>query len=251
MKKSRKATAMSNVNAQSLAQRVYSELLRSINDGRCRPGDRVREPDVAEWLGVSRTPVREALRQLQSEGVLAKGTQGLFVVEIGENEVLEMYELRVTLDAAAAALAAKRATEVDRRLLARLLKQEAECDDDDIVGLAAVNREFHCAVAKASHNVFLLKALNSLQDAFLRLRSTTLSMPNRPKHALDEHRAIANAIVQGNSTGAAQAARKHIDASRQCRLRLNKLVAAAQRTDRRTDGMADRGIRNRLTAADY
>lgn len=206
------------------------ELLQALNDGRCRPGDRILEADVAKWLKVSRTPVREALRRLESEDVLAKGTQGLVVVEIGEDEIQDLYELRETLEAAAARLAAARATPADRQLLARLLKQEAECDHEAARHLARINRDFHRALAQAAHNGFLLKTLNSLQDAFLRLRSTTFSLPGRPKLALEEHRAIVRAIERRDAGAAARAAKRHIAQTRRFRVQLNKLVAPRPRS---------------------
>lgn len=215
---------MAESSTRSLAQRVYDELLQAINDGRCLPGDRVLEADVAEWLDVSRTPVREALRRLQSEDVLVKGTQGLVVVELGEDELVELYDLRETLEATAADLAARHATAADRRLLARVLKAEANCSDDAPAEHAAINRDFHRALAQAAHNRFLYKTLNSLQDAFLRLRSSTLSLPGRGKLALEEHRAIVRAIDRGDSAAAANAARQHIQRSRRDRLHLNKIV---------------------------
>lgn len=235
--------------ARSLAQKVYTELLKAINHGRCRPGDRVREGDVAEWLRVSRTPVREALRRLESEDVLVKGTQGLVVVEIGEDAVFDLYELRETLEASAAAMAAKRATAADRRVLARILKDEAERRENDTTGLAAINRKFHGALAQAAHNGFLLKTLNSLQDSFLRLRSTTLSMPGRPKLALEEHRAIVRAIERGDANAAGRAARKHIRESRRYRLQLNRLVAPARMQPSRqpfSSRMPDTDSRSRM-----
>lgn len=214
-------------SAGSLAQRVYDELLHAINDGRFRPGMRVLEDDVAEWLQVSRTPVREALRRLQSEDVLARSTQGLVVLEIGEDELFELYDLRETLEATAAQWAARNANTDDRRLLARVLKQESNCRDDAPADLAAINRDFHRAVARAAHNRFLYKTLNSLQDAFLRLRSSTLSLPGRAKQALDEHRDIVSAIERGDPVAAAKAARRHIRRARRDRLQLNGTVRAA------------------------
>lgn len=209
--------------AGSLAEGVYRELLQAINDGRFRPGDRVMETAVADWLDVSRTPVREALRRLESEDVLVKGNQGLVVVDIAESELLELYDLRETLEGMAAELAARNATDADRKLLARLIADEARCSPGDAAGQATINREFHRALASAAHNRFLCKMLNGLQDAFLRLRSTIFSLPDRPPLALDEHRAIVRAITDGDAVAAARAARHHIRQSRRSRLRLHRL----------------------------
>lgn len=209
---------------RSLAAAVYAELLKAINDGRFRPGDRIMETAVADWLRVSRTPVREALRRLESEDVLAKGTQGLVVVAMDESEVEELYDLREALEVTAARFAASNASTTDLRALRGLLDEQARCGDGEAAALAAINRNFHVALAQASGNRFLLKSLNALQDAFLRLRSTTFSLPGRPALALAEHRAIVRAIERGDAAGAARAAGRHIRESRRCRRRLDQPV---------------------------
>jgi DNA-binding FadR family transcriptional regulator len=154
-------------------------------------------------------------------------------VALGEHELLELYDFRETLEATAAEWAARNATAADRELLVRVLKDEAACRDDAPAELAAINRRFHRALAQAAHNRFLTKTLNSLQDAFLRLRSSTLSLPGRPRLALDEHRAIVRAIERGDASAAAKAARQHIVRSRRDRIQLNKIV----RPDSERDGI--------------
>jgi len=208
----------------SRADDVYAKLLQAINDGRFRPGDRVLETEVAAWLMVSRTPVREALRRLESEDVLARGTQGLTVAAMVEEELVELYDLREVLEATAAEFAACNATPADVRELQRILELEARVADGDLARMAAVNRNFHVALAAAAHNRYLQKTLNAMQDAFLRLPSTTFSMRGRPILALAEHRRIVAAIAAGDAGAAARHARAHIRASRRTRLRLNARV---------------------------
>lgn len=216
---------MNVTNALSRAEAVYAQLLLAINSGHFTPGDRIREEAVAEWLRVSRTPVREALRRLQSEDVLAKSTQGLTVVQMSEAVVLELYDLRETLEVMASQLAARQATPANIRRLYKVLRQEAACKEGDSIGQAAINRDFHVALAEAAHNRFLLKALRSLQDAYLRLPLTTLSLLGRPRIALQEHRAIVDAIARRDAAAAGKAAKRHTGEARRLRLRLNKLVA--------------------------
>ena len=178
------------------------------------------EESVAKWLDVSRTPVREALRRLESEDVLARGTQGLVVVEIGEEELLELYDLRERLEEMAASFAARNASAADRKRLRRVLAEEEACDPRDAATLASINREFHRVLAAAAHNRYLVKTMNGLQDVFLRLRSTVFSLPGRPRLALEEHRGIVQAIERRDAPAAARAARLHIRASRRSRVRL-------------------------------
>jgi len=208
----------------SRADDVYARLLQAINDGRFRPGDRVLETEIADWLMVSRTPVREALRRLESEDVLARATQGLTVAEMGEDELFELYDLREALEATAAEFAAHHATAGDLRELQRVLELEAHVPQHDNLSMAAVNRTFHITLAAASHNRYLSKTLNAMQDAFLRLPSTTFSMGGRPGKALEEHSKIVEAIAARDPAAAARHARAHIRASRRTRIRLNEQV---------------------------
>jgi DNA-binding GntR family transcriptional regulator len=212
-------------STRSRADEVYAQLLWAINDGRFRGGDRVLETEIAEWLKVSRTPVREALRRLESEAVLARGTQGLTVVAMTEAELMELYDLREALEGTAAEFAACNALPSDLRRLRRTLQQQARCADHESGKLAAINREFHLALNASAHNRYLEKMLNNMQDIFLRLRSTTFSMPGRPQQALAEHTRITDAIERGDGRTAAKAAREHIRASRQARMKLNRRVA--------------------------
>jgi len=221
---------------------VYARLLRAVNERRFRPGDRVLEAEVAEWLRVSRTPVREALRRLESEEVLVRGTQGLTVAAIADDEVLELYDLREVLEGTAAQYAAQRATAEDIAELREALAQEAQVSRQDPVGMAAANRRFHVALAAAAHNRYLSKTLNAMQDAFLRLPSTTFSMEGRPGLALEEHTRIVDAIEAGDAAAASRHARAHIRASRKARIRLNERVRAATPSDDGL-GMPPRALR--------
>ena len=208
----------------SRADDVYDRLLQAINDGRFRPGDRVLETEIADWLMVSRTPVREALRRLESEDVLARATQGLTVAEMGEDELFELYDLRETLEATAAEFAARHATAGDLHELQRVLELEARVPHHDNLAMAAMNRNFHIALTASSHNRYLSKTLNAMQDTFLRLPSTTFSMEGRPGKALEEHSKIVEAITARDPVAAARHARAHIRASRRTRIRLNEQV---------------------------
>jgi len=211
----------------SRADSVYARLLQAINDRHFRAGDRVLEVEVADWLMVSRTPVREALRRLESENVLARGTQGLTVVAMTEEETLELYDLREVLEGAAAEFAVHNASPTDLQALQHALERESRCPDDDPHLLAAINRDFHIALATAAHNRHLSKTLNTMQDVFLRLPSTTFSMPGRPAKALAEHNRIVEAIVRRDVAAATRHARAHIRQSRGTRLQLNQKVQQA------------------------
>ena len=145
-------------------------------------------------------------------------------MDIGEEELIELYDLRENLEEMAAGLAARNASAADRKRLRRVLANEEACDPHDAATLASINREFHRVLAAAAHNRYLVKTLNGLQDVFLRLRSTVFAMPGRPRSALEEHRAIVVAIERRDPGAAARAARSHIRASRRSRVRLQRVA---------------------------
>lgn len=194
----------------SLAESVYARLLEAIDKGELRPGDALRELDFASRLGVSRTPVREALQRLESEEILIKRDRSLVVALVDEKQILELYAMREALEGAAAGLAARSATEVEVEVLEQILSEEAALPDDASDLHAAANKNFHAAIYRAANNRYLLKSLNALQNAISRLNATTFAYPGRPKRAIREHRLIYRAIADRDPSAAEQAAKQHI-----------------------------------------
>jgi len=199
-----------NQSGGSLAEGVYVRLLDAINKGEIRPGDALREVDLASRLGVSRTPIREALQRLESEEILVKRDRSLTVPLVDKKQILELYAMREVLEGAAAALAARSASEVEVELLAQILSEESALPDEASDLHAAANKNFHAAIYRAANNRYLLKSLNALQDAISRLNATTFSYPGRAKRAIREHRLIYRAIAERAPAAADQAARQHI-----------------------------------------
>ena len=198
-----------------------SEALRDdIQEGRYAPGDRVTELEVAERLGVSRTPVREALRRLESEGLLVSlPWRGVVVAELDRAQVLELYAMREVLEGTAARFAAQHADAAEIDLMHDLLEREAAAGDDDAL-TARINRDLHEAIYTAARNRYLLSTLNALRNALALLKGTTFSVPGRPAEGLGEHRAIIHAIAARDGEGAEAAARRHIDNARRTRLKM-------------------------------
>lgn len=204
----------------SLGEFVLGRLRSAIGEGRYQPGQRIRESEVAAWLGVSRTPVREAFRRLQADGLLVLTPwRGAAVVEFGRDQVVELYAMRRVLEGAAAGLAAGHAGDSEIQLLSELLKMD-EAAGPDPGRLAEINRLFHQAIYAAAHNRYLLQALNGLADSLALLRSTTYEVPGRAGRARLEHVEIADAIRIGDSDAAERAARAHIAAAEKARIEL-------------------------------
>lgn len=202
--------------AGSLADQAYDRFREGLRNGDLRPGQRVLEVELAERLGMSRTPVREAIRRLQAEGLIAHGPGGgLCVAHYDHAEVAELYGMREALEGTAARLAARRAGRPDILLLEALVAAEAALPPEAV---AEHNRRFHRALHQAAHNRYLLRALAPIGDALLLLGPTTLAHPGRAAAARAEHARIVAAVAAGDADAAEAAARAHIAAAHAARL---------------------------------
>lgn len=203
-----------------LSESVYISVKEGISGGRFKPGDRLREVSIAELLNVSRTPVREALRRLESEGLVTNApARGLVVTALDRQQVLELYVLREILEGTAAAFAANRASETEIATLFDILEEEAR-HLQDAKKLAEINRHFHQALHAASHNRYLIAAVNTLTNSMHLLGGTTLSMPGRAAASHKEHAELVSHIEQRNPATAEQIARQHIREARRLRLQM-------------------------------
>ena len=218
LKKSRRLST--NGSHAPRAAQVQQQILEAIRSGRYRPGDRIRETEVADWLNVSRTPVREAFRRLEAEGLLSfESWRGVVVADLDRQQVSELYAMRKALEGAAAKLAARHIDDAEIELLDLLLEQSSNTATTP-EALAEINRQFHETIYAAAHNRYLLQTLEQLRNALALLRGTTYSLPGRAATALKEHKAIVEAIRVRDAEAAEQAARNHIAAAHRCRLRL-------------------------------
>jgi DNA-binding GntR family transcriptional regulator len=198
------------LRTRSRADFVYESLRDAISDGRIAVGERVREEEIARNLGVSRTPVREALQRLHQRGLLVLGAgRGLVVAQLSHNQVLQLYAMREILEGSAARFAAQHATGADVAILYRLQKELAEAKPDPLL-LVTLNRRFHQAIYEAAHNQYLMQTLDMLHDSFALLHNATFRVPSRRAESDEEHRRIVAAIETRNPDAAEEAAREHI-----------------------------------------
>jgi DNA-binding GntR family transcriptional regulator len=204
----------------SRADAAYDALFGAIESGTLRPGARLREIELSDWVGASRTPIREALGRLEAEGLVARDpSRGMVVAELDHGLVAELYVMREVLEGTAAALAARHASDAEIDALRELARRDRDAGDDP-ARLARLNRHFHEAMFRCAHNRFLMRAVHALRQSMVLLGQTTLAVPGRPETARAEHDAIVSAIARHDAEAAAEAARTHIRAAYRTRLGL-------------------------------
>lgn len=182
-------------------QQVLTWLRRAIVDGELRPGRRVTQDEVAERVGVSIAPVREALRVLEQEGqVTYLPRRGYFVTQLEVADVEEIYELRRVLEERAARAALPR---VDDDAMARVEIAAKECADAaelaDVAGELAANRRFHFAVFEPAEQPHLLRLIRLLWDATETYRAMYYNAPAERRASLDAHDRIIAALRAGDA----------------------------------------------------
>ncbi|HPE26816.1 GntR family transcriptional regulator [Albidovulum sp.] len=199
---------------------AYSLILEAIEGGTYRPGDRLVESELAERLGVSRTPVREALQRLETQSMLTRDGRSLIVASLDHNQLAELYVVRAELEGLAARLAAKHATEEEIRVLQDMIEEDrAHLGDPD--ALSRANRRFHKQIHLASHNRYLVQQLGLVHRSMALLATTSLAAEGRGETALAEHEAIVTAIARGDEAAAQNALRAHISKAFETRLKLD------------------------------
>ena len=196
---------------------VYRRLLQEIGAGMLNAGDRIRETELAERLGVSRTPVREAIRQLEADGIITHvPRQGASIRVLGYAEVMELYEVRSVLEGTAARLAARSASDIEIDELEVLNHRLSALDDSPEAVL--LNRQFHASVLDAAKNRFLTGSVHALQKTLLILGPTTLTDADRAKKAVEEHFGVLEAMRARDGSLAEAAMRAHIENGQRVRV---------------------------------
>jgi DNA-binding GntR family transcriptional regulator len=190
--------------------RAYDLLRSAIIDGRFQPGERVTEASVAALLGISRTPVREALARLTKDGLL-RNTRGVGIEVVDpRDEFLDIYYIREVIEGCAARLAAMRATPQEAEAIVALAKASYEADPADVETRARLNREFHLRIADAGHAPRLERLVRDYRDLFASPHILKLYSSTETRKAVDDHRRIASAIAAGDGDAAETAMREHL-----------------------------------------
>ncbi|MDF1535426.1 MAG: GntR family transcriptional regulator [bacterium] len=183
---------------RTLREQIVASLRDSIVKGELRSGQKLTEPELADKLGISRTPIREAFRQLESEGFLTViPRRGAVVSSITRKEVQDFYEIKSLLEGYAARIAADRITKKDIDKLKKLNEQlEALVPGNDVEAFFRKNNEFHNTFIALCGNEKLLEIRGTLVQRFLRFRLQALSVPGRFMDSVRQHRVIIRALAK-------------------------------------------------------
>lgn len=199
---------------------AYTLILEAIEAGTYKPGDRLVESELAERLGVSRTPVREALQRLETQSMLTRDGRSLIVASLDHNQLAELYVVRTELEGLAARLAARHATDEEIRVLRGMVRDDRQLMDKPRE-LARANKRFHRQIHLASHNRFLVQQLDLVHRSMALMATTSLAAEGRSEVALTEHDQIVGAIEARDGEGAYQALKAHISRAFETRLRVD------------------------------
>lgn len=204
-----------------MAKDAHRMILDAIEGGTFLPGDRLVESELAERFGVSRTPVREALQRLETQGMLRRDGRSLIVASLDHNQLAELYAVRTELEGLAARLAARHATEEEVRVLRTMV-----ADDRGLIGgdprlLSRANKRFHKQIHLASHNRFLVQQLDMVHRSMALMANTSFAAEGRDVVALAEHGAIVAAIEARDGEAAYAALKTHISRAYETRLRVD------------------------------
>ncbi|WAM34694.1 GntR family transcriptional regulator [Caldicellulosiruptor morganii] len=200
-------------NYKPLREIVFEKLRDMIVSGELKPGERLMEIKLAEMLGVSRTPIREAIRKLELEGlVVMLPRKGAYVADISKKEIMDVLEIRAALDKLAACLAAQRMTKSEKEELKKALASfEKNFKLGNIEGMINDDIKLHDIIYAGAKNEKLQHIINNLREQITRFRIIYLKeIYRKSENLLNEHREIVEAILSGDADKAQKVAEEHI-----------------------------------------
>lgn len=211
------------------AQELYEALRDAILRGELEPGERLVEEAIASAASVSRTPVREALRKLEVDGLARDSGHGMVVAELSYDDLAELCVVREYLEGLACRLAAISRSEFELASLHQIMRDARMATErGDVKQLVALNNAFHETIWQAGRNRYLAQQLRTLRGLIERLQTTTFRVPERRREALVEHEAIVKAIERNDADAAERLAREHFRKAMALRLALQRTEMARQ-----------------------
>jgi len=209
------AGKLSKVNLNDykpLREVIFNTLREAIIVGELKPGERLMEVQLAEKMGVSRTPVREAIRKLELEGLVNMiPRKGAHVADLSVKDIMDALEVRASLDGLATALAAERITDEELKELKRVQLQFVQyVEKGNLQGLVKKDVEFHDIIYNSSRNEKLIQITNNLREQVQRFRVIYLKDYDSTREIIKEHTEIFDALEKRDRELAQKVAQKHI-----------------------------------------
>jgi DNA-binding GntR family transcriptional regulator len=199
---------MGDASAPGAYEQVYQAIIR----GEIKPGDRLRETELAEQIGLSRTPIREAIRKLESDGIVEHQPRvGAMVKKLSQQEIVELYEMRIVIEGTAAQMAAQHISDAEIATLRAINDEIAQGGAPD--QSAKLNRDFHSCILHAARNRYLVQSFQGLAHHFILLGATTIESETRLSEVVAQHQTIIAALRDRDPDAAMQSMRDHMETS--------------------------------------
>ena len=193
------------------AEKAYTQIKGKIITAKMPPGSVINEAQLMEEFSLGRTPIREAIKQLQMENlVMVTPRKGMFVADIAVTDLLQIFEVRVELESFATKLAAQRITDDEIKELQKLAEDYRFTDLSDKESLIKLDGEFHSLLAKATHNKFLIKEIDYYYNLSLRIWYIALNYAKPEEIDVNAHIEILEAIKTRDADKAKQRMKQHI-----------------------------------------
>ncbi len=199
----------------SLADQIFEQLEKNILTGAYARGEIFTEMHLSEQLGVSRTPIREALRRLEQEHLIEVSTKGAVIIGISQKDICDMYEIRIRTEGLASKWAAQTISDEGKKELSDIVElQEFYTEKNDADNIKNMDSKFHEAVYRLSGSTALYDTLYPLHKKVIKYRKASVQNSGRAHQSIKEHRAICEAIVAGNGDLAELLTIQHIKNAR-------------------------------------
>lgn len=207
-----KLTKVNLNDYKPLREVIFNTLREAIIVGELKPGERLMEVQLAEKMGVSRTPVREAIRKLELEGLVEMlPRKGAHVADLSVKDIMDVLEVRATLDGLASSLSAKRITDDEVKELKHHLAQFINyVEKENLQGSIKKDVEFHDIIYRSSRNDKLIQISNNLREQVQRFRVIYMKDYSSTRELIREHTEICDAISGRNPEAAMECAQRHI-----------------------------------------
>ncbi|MFF9866466.1 GntR family transcriptional regulator [Streptomyces sp. NPDC013953] len=199
-------------SAPAAADRVYTHVKQAVLDRRYQGGTLLTEGELAEAVGVSRTPVREALLKLEMEGLLKLyPKKGALVLAVSAQEIADVVETRLLVEEFAVRRAVPASARLIERLEALLEEQRRHAENGDLAAVAVTDRSFHAEIVRHAGNEILSRLYDQMRDRQLRMGVAVMEAhPDRIAKNIAEHAEILGALRTGDAEGAARCVHRHV-----------------------------------------